>query len=129
MCGAGFRDPNSDPPAATETLPKPRAGDAWVLRHICHDWNDADAARILAALRAAIGDTPVTLCLVEVEASCARYSSCRAWPEVLQPARVPERSQGQKGGHAPGPCICSLERRYTSEGPGGLRGGCAVFLA
>ena len=51
-----------------ETLPEPRAGDAWVLRHILHDWNDADAARILATLRAAIGAVPVTLCLVEVEA-------------------------------------------------------------
>ncbi|KAK9822176.1 hypothetical protein WJX81_006917 [Elliptochloris bilobata] len=49
----------------SETLPKPRAGDAWVLRHILHDWNDEDAARILAALRRAIGATPVTLCIVE----------------------------------------------------------------
>lgn len=39
-----------------------------MLRHILHDWNDADATRILATLRAAIGDTAVTLCLVEVEA-------------------------------------------------------------
>ena len=37
-----------------------------MLRHILHDWNDADAARILATLRAAIGAVPVTLCLVEV---------------------------------------------------------------
>ena len=53
---------------AAETLPEPRAGDAWVLRHILQDWNDADAARILATLRAAIGAVPVTLCLVEVGA-------------------------------------------------------------
>ena len=56
-------------PACAETLPEPHAGDAWVLRHILHDWNDADAARILATLRAAIGAVPVTLCLVEVRAS------------------------------------------------------------
>ena len=37
----------------------------WVLRHILHDWNDGDAARILAALRSAMGATPVTLCICE----------------------------------------------------------------
>ena len=37
----------------------------WVLRFILHDWNDGDAARILAALRAAMGTTPVTLCICE----------------------------------------------------------------
>ena len=37
----------------------------WVLRYILHDWNDGDAARILAALRGAMGGTPVTLCIVE----------------------------------------------------------------
>jgi len=51
---------------AAETMPQPKAGDAWVLRHILHDWNDVDAARILAAMRAAMGSTPVTLCLCEV---------------------------------------------------------------
>ena len=53
-------------PGGTETLPKPRAGDAWLLRYILHDWSDGDAARILAALRAAMGTTKVTLCIVEV---------------------------------------------------------------
>ncbi len=51
---------------AAETMPQPKAGDAWVLRHILHDWNDVDAARILAAMRAAMGSMPVTLCLCEV---------------------------------------------------------------
>ena len=37
----------------------------WVLRFILHDWNDHDAARILAALRGAMGTTPVTLCICE----------------------------------------------------------------
>ena len=37
----------------------------WVLRFILHDWNDDDAARILAALRGAMGTTPVTLCICE----------------------------------------------------------------
>ena len=69
--------------AVTETLPEPRAGDAWVLRHILHDWNDEDAARILAALRAAISAAPVTLCLVEVGA----YVFLMYGPAVPQCAR------------------------------------------
>ena len=36
----------------------------WLLRYILHDWGDSDAARILAALRAAMGTTKVTLCIV-----------------------------------------------------------------
>ncbi|KAK9822171.1 hypothetical protein WJX81_004798 [Elliptochloris bilobata] len=49
----------------SETLPKPRANDAWVMRNILHDYNDDDAVRILAAVRTAVGTTPVTLCLCE----------------------------------------------------------------
>ena len=41
----------------------------WVLRFILHDWNDSDAARILAALRGAMGGTPVTLCICEARVS------------------------------------------------------------
>ncbi len=55
--------------AGAETLPEPRGGDVWFLRYILHDWDDADAARILAALRAAMGATKVTLCIVEVSPS------------------------------------------------------------
>ena len=50
-----------------ETLPRPQSGDAWVLRNIVHDWNDADSQRLLCAIRAAAGATPgITLCFVEV---------------------------------------------------------------
>jgi hypothetical protein len=59
-----------------ETMPQPKAGDAWVLRHILHDWNDADAARILAAMRAAMGSTPVTLCLCEVSMPRLPHPAC-----------------------------------------------------
>ncbi len=49
-----------------DTLPRPEAGDVWVLRNILHDWSDADCQRILSAIRAAVGATPMTLTLVEV---------------------------------------------------------------
>ena len=63
---------------AAETMPQPKAGDAWVLRHILHDWNDVDAARILAAMRAAMGSTPVTLCLCEVNMPRRPHPALRA---------------------------------------------------
>lgn len=63
-----------------------------MLRHILHDWNDADALRILAALRAAIGDAPVTLCLVEVEAlRLLQFHS--GLTRCMRP--LPKRSEGQ----------------------------------
>ena len=46
----------------------------WVMRHILHDWSDGDAARILAALRGAIGTTPVTLCICEARLPSSRTS-------------------------------------------------------
>lgn len=49
-----------------ETLPRPQAGDVWVMRTILHDWSNEESAQILSALRAAIGATPVTLAIVEV---------------------------------------------------------------
>ncbi len=56
-----------------DTLPRPEAGDVWVLRNILHDWSDADCQRILSAIRAAVGATPMTLTLVEV---CTHHSAC-----------------------------------------------------
>ena len=56
-----------------DTLPRPEAGDVWVMRNILHDWSDADCQRILSAIRAAVGATPITLALVEV---CTTHSAC-----------------------------------------------------
>lgn len=42
----------------------PGGGDCYYLRHILHDWNDADSSRILRACRAAMSDS-ATLVIVE----------------------------------------------------------------
>ncbi len=53
----------------------------WVLRNILHDWSDADCQRILSAIRAAVGATPITLTLVEVCTHQLRVLAC-GMPQV-----------------------------------------------
>ena len=49
------------------TVPAAKApGACYILRQILHDWPDDSALLILRSIRAAIGDSPSTLALVEV---------------------------------------------------------------
>ncbi|MFJ4655938.1 methyltransferase [Nocardia sp. NPDC088792] len=43
----------------------PTGGDAYILKHVLHDWYDADAARILRTVRAAMSDS-ARLLLIEM---------------------------------------------------------------
>ena len=63
-----------------ETLPRPQAGDVWVMRTILHDWSDEESSQILSTLRAAMGATPVTLAIVEV----CLHPRVRAYGSVLR---------------------------------------------
>ncbi|KAK9789206.1 hypothetical protein WJX73_010674 [Symbiochloris irregularis] len=56
-----------------ETLPKARNGDAYLLRFICHDWNDAHCISILRSCRHAIGRADARVVLVEATPQ-------RGWP-------------------------------------------------
>src|SRR5579884_752804 len=43
----------------------PATGDAYIMKHIIHDWNDERATVILRNIRTAIGDAPAKLLLLE----------------------------------------------------------------
>lgn len=58
------------------TIPEAQNGDAYLLREILHDWNDANALKILQGLRIAIGNSNAVLILAEV-------SLVSPWPVVL----------------------------------------------
>jgi hypothetical protein len=43
----------------------PAGGDAYLLKHVIHNWHDEDAIRILTNIRTAIGDAPGKVILLE----------------------------------------------------------------
>ncbi len=49
----------------SETLPKGRDGDVWVLRIVLHDWDDEESVAILKSVRSAMGSARCTLTIVE----------------------------------------------------------------
>jgi len=50
-----------------DEIPKCRdANDAFMVRNILHDWNEADVIRILSNLRKASGNTGCSILLVEI---------------------------------------------------------------
>lgn len=48
------------------TIPKAQDGDAFFMRVVLHDWNDAHTITILSNCRKAIGTADAKLLLVEV---------------------------------------------------------------
>lgn len=73
----------------TETLPKAQGkGDVYLLRLILHDWDDAEAVRILAAVHEAIGTSGATLCILDVRAEDRLYFCTPATVLLVPPSHA-----------------------------------------
>jgi hypothetical protein len=68
-------------PAAAK-IPAGRDGDAYVLRLIMHDWNDANCVAILTNLRRAMGGARATLIIAEVPPSFFSPRYCAEYPSM-----------------------------------------------